>query len=107
MSDIIEGEPPDLHESEITQASKLLMEFYDKYSKRPATQGTLLSLSEEAIERFAKIGLAVAVHTITVPPTIEIVGRTTPYSLERDIAEKKAGAAEEYRRKQRKASKKA
>lgn len=95
----------ELMESEIMGAMKILAELQYKYGSRPGTHSNLVSLKEEADDKFAKIGLQVVVDwvlpglsTTPQPPTITIVGRLEgfEYNPERARYEVGKGVADDY-----------
>ena len=72
----------ELMESEIMGAAKIMQELYAKYYHSKASYHNLISMKNEADEKFAKIGLQVVVDWVMpgisikpTPPTITIVGR--------------------------------
>jgi hypothetical protein len=98
-------EPIELMESEIMGCKKVMEELYAKYSYRKASYENLLSMKQEADEKFGKIGLQVVVDWVLpsisqkpTPPTITIVGRTNgkEYNPEQARWEIGHGVADEY-----------
>jgi len=93
--------PLELHDSEITAATKILAHLHFKYSDRPTTHGNLMSLKEEAEAMFSKIGLEVVVdwtlsQLTNSPPEITVVGRLTPFEIGRQYSDVKKGVADSY-----------
>jgi len=91
-------EPLELMESEIMGAAKILKDLQDKYSHRKGSYENLISLKQEADDKFEKIGLQVVVDwvlpglmTEPQPPTITIVGRLSGHEFNPEQARYEIG----------------
>jgi hypothetical protein len=104
-------EPLELHDSEIQAAGVILQDLHFKYASRPATHTNLMSMGQEAEERFRKIGLEVQVDWISAgltgePPTITVIERLTPFEVGRQYHDVQKGVADKYWNERRKVEKK-
>ena len=103
MVNEVNEEMPNLTDSEAEGAMRILAYIQDKYMGRPATFENLKSLSNEAIDRFEKLGLIVAVNIYDgmgkpkMPPDIVIEGRTSEFDPDKQGWEVKHAVANEER----------
>jgi len=105
-------QPIELMESELMGVWKLLQELQYKYGNRKGSYHNLISLKNEADEKFAKLGFQVVVDWVMPgisvtpqPPTITIVGRVdgSEFNPEQNRYETGAGVADKYYEAKRKA----
>lgn len=85
----------DLHESEYVASQKLLEHLQQKYGHKRLTDAVFISVSKEAKELFAEIGLQVEVYPVE-PLTIDIVDRLDSFDIERQEHELRKGVADEF-----------
>ena len=98
-------QPIELMESELMGVWKLLQELQYKYGNRKGSYANLLSMQQEADEKFAALGFQVIVDWVMpglsqtpTPPTITIVGRLngSEYNPEQNRYETGMGVADDY-----------
>lgn len=98
-------QPIELMESELMGVWKLLQELQEKYGNRKGSFENLISLKNEADEKFHALGFQVVVdwvmpglHQTPTPPTITIVGRTngSEFNNEQNRYETGKGVADDY-----------
>ena len=103
-------QPIELMESELMGVWKLLQELQYKYGNRKGSYANLLSMQQEADEKFAALGFQVVVDWVMPglmqangndrpqPPTITIVGRLdgSEYNPEQNRYETGMGVADSY-----------
>jgi hypothetical protein len=98
-------QPIELMESELMGVWKLLQELQYKYGNRKGSYANLLSMQQEADEKFAALGFQVIVDwvmpglsQIPTPPTITIVGRLdgSEFNPEQNRYETGIGVADDY-----------
>lgn len=105
----MEVEPTiDLHDSEIKESLKLLQELNQKYAYKSGAFHNLVSLQNEATERFREIGLEVTVDIFQDAPQITIWGRVegAEFDPDRQRHEVQQGVADDFWEKKRQESKK-
>jgi len=95
----------ELMESELMGVWKLLQELQYKYGNRKGSYANLLSMQQEADEKFAALGFQVIVDWVMpgisqtpTPPTITIVGRLdgSEFNPEQNRYETGMGVADDY-----------
>jgi hypothetical protein len=93
----------ELQEGELASATKIMQELYAKYYHKKASFDNLLSLKNEAEERFATINLQVVVDWVMpsisvkpTPPQITIVNRLKPFDPEQNRYEVGKGLADDF-----------
>ncbi len=103
-----DGRQIELHDSELKDATELLIDLQRKYAHKQGTFENLRSLQQEAEERFAGIGLEVIVDWISSglsitphPPIIQIIGRTTDFDIDRQKFDVQKGVAEDHWKRKR------
>lgn len=98
-------QPIELMESELMGVWKLLQELQYKYGNRKGSYANLLSMQQEADEKFAALGFQVIVDWVMpglsqtpTPPTITIVGRLdgSEFNPEQNRYETGIGVADDY-----------
>jgi len=98
-------QPIELMESELMGVWKLLQELQYKYGNRKGSYANLLSMQQEADEKFAALGFQVIVDWVMpgisqtpTPPTITIVGRLdgSEFNPEQNRYETGMGVADDY-----------
>lgn len=83
MTEFAIADELNLHDSEVERCLKILAQLQVKYAQRPATFENLVSLSNEAMDKFERAGFVATVSVFEngmpkLPPQITIQGRVTP-----------------------------
>lgn len=82
MTDFSIADDLNLHDSEVEACLKILAQLQVKYAKRPATFENLVSLSNEAMDKFEKAGFIATISVFEqgmpkLPPEITIQSRVS------------------------------
>lgn len=100
-----QDEEIELTDGELMQALNVYADLAQKYPSQSGSYANFRSLAQEAMDRFAEIGLIVQVDFIAkglsldpdeAPVKIEIVGRITEFDREQQYEDVRSGVADRY-----------